>query len=113
MNNFKKLRQEKGIKQIELADMLGIAQATLSGWETGRYQIDENSLFTVADYFNVTTDYLLGRTNEQTPPRAEKEIADEDIKFALFGGDKDITDAQFEEVKRFARFIKEREANDK
>ena len=36
-------------------------------------------------------------------------IRDEDIKFALFGGDAEITDEQFEEVKRFAQFVKMRE----
>ena len=39
-------------------------------------------------------------------------ISDDVLKFALFGGDKEITDAQLEEVKRFAKFVKERENNE-
>ena len=49
---------------------------------------------------------------KQHAPAADSSrgVTDEDLKFALFGGG-DVTDAQFEEVKNFARFIKERDAN--
>ena len=64
MNRLKELRVEKGLNQKEVAKILGIAQPTLSGWETGRTQIDYDNLIKAADYFNVTIDYLLGRTDE-------------------------------------------------
>lgn len=38
----------------------------------------------------------------------ERPVSDADLKFALFGGDKEISDAQFEEVKKYARYLKER-----
>ena len=60
-------------------------------------------LVKLAEYFSVSTDYLLGK---------EEDICDEDIKLAVFG-DPDMTDAQFEEVKQFARFIKERDKQSK
>ena len=44
--------------------------------------------------------------------RSRPSISDADICFALFGGDKDITDEQFEEVKRYALYLKERKKND-
>ena len=75
MNNLKTLRHNAGMKQVELADLLKIAQATLSGWETGRFQIDNDNLFKLADYFNVTTDYLLGKSDISSP--AELTIPDE------------------------------------
>lgn len=46
-------------------------------------------------------------------PEGERTVSDEDIKFALFGGDGDITDAMFDEVKRFARMVKLREEAEK
>lgn len=64
MNRLKELRVETGLNQKEVAKILGIAQPTLSGWETGRTQIDYDNLIKAADYFNVTIDYLLGRTDE-------------------------------------------------
>lgn len=59
----------------------------------------------LADYFGVTVDYILGNSTEDknNPP------TDEEIKFALFNGADGITDEMYEEVKRFAEFVKERE----
>lgn len=77
-----------------------------------------------AQKLDTTSAYLFGETDDPAAPRAqvvqpEKEkgpaaeshgVTDEDLKFALFGGG-DVTDAQFEEVKSFARFVRERDAN--
>lgn len=62
---IKELRQQKGITQKELSKHLGIAQNTLSYWENGRIDIDTESLCKIADYFNVSVDYLLGRENKK------------------------------------------------
>lgn len=70
MNRLKELRLEKGMNQKETAKILGIAQPTLSGWETGRTQIDYDNLIKAADFYNVTIDYLLGRTDENQLPSA-------------------------------------------
>lgn len=43
----------------------------------------------------------------------ERPVSDADLKFAIFGDANNITDAQFEEVKRFAQFIRERDSHDK
>ncbi|MFV8821837.1 hypothetical protein [Faecalibacterium sp. 9] len=77
-----------------------------------------------ADRLGTTSEYLFGETDDPTAPSVQaaqpekekspaadsREVTDDDIKFALFGGG-DVTDAQFEEVKSFARFVKERDAN--
>ncbi len=52
------------------------------------------------------------RGNEERNGAEDSRVADEGLKFALFGGSKGITDAQFEEVKRFAQYVKEREARE-
>ena len=46
-------------------------------------------------------------------PEGERKATDEEIKFALFGGDGDITDAMYDEVKRFAQMVKLREEAEK
>ena len=61
MNRLKELRQSKGIPQSDFAPMFNITQGTLSGWETGRYDISNDALVKLADFFNVSVDYLLGR----------------------------------------------------
>lgn len=60
MNNIKKLRERKGIKQDELARLLNVTQGAVSGWETGRYNIDNEKLKAIANILETTTDELLG-----------------------------------------------------
>ena len=63
----------------------------------------------IGEYLDIPASKILtGEDPEATPQRAA--VSDEDIKFALFGGDGDITDAMYDEVKRFAAFLKQREA---
>lgn len=62
MNNIRKLREAKGIKQEALAKMLNVTQGAVSGWETGRYNIDNQKLKAIAAILEVTTDELLGVT---------------------------------------------------
>jgi transcriptional regulator with XRE-family HTH domain len=64
VNNLNKLRRENKLKQSDIANILKVSRVTVSGWERGLHQIDEKSLFFLADYFNVTIDYLLGRSKE-------------------------------------------------
>lgn len=61
-NRIRELREEKGLKQVELAGILGVRQNTLSTWETGRYEPDNEMLQKIADYFDVSVDYLLRKS---------------------------------------------------
>lgn len=67
MNRIKELRKEKNITQVRLAKSLNIAQPTLSGYETGNFQPDNETLLKIADFFGVTIDYLLGREENKNP----------------------------------------------
>jgi hypothetical protein len=54
------------------------------------------------------------KRNKKAPTsHGERSVSDDDIKFALFGGDGDITDAMYDEVRKFAAFVKQREADKK
>lgn len=57
------LRKEKGLSQTELGEILSITQRSLSRLETGETFPDEQLLNDIADYFNVSVDYLMDRTN--------------------------------------------------
>lgn len=59
----------------------------------------------LANYLNVSVDYLLGKTDKKEKHQ-EKKTTDEDIKVALFGGDEEVTDEMWEEVKNFVAFVK-------
>ena len=57
------LRKEKGVSQAALAKALGVSFAVVCYWETDRSEPTAPNLVKIADYFDVTTDYLLGRTD--------------------------------------------------
>ncbi len=56
------LRAEKGIYQKELADYLKVSIGTVSNYEQGIHNPDFNTLCSIADFYEVSLDYLLGRT---------------------------------------------------
>lgn len=60
---LKELRNKKGLTQKELAPFINTTRDTLANWEVGRATPDIESVKTIADYFNVNTDFLLGRSN--------------------------------------------------
>ena len=61
VERLKELLQEKGINQAKLSKETKIPQQSISSWITGVRTIQIDSLCVLADYFGVTTDYLLGR----------------------------------------------------
>ena len=60
---LKSLRKEKGISQLKLALDLNISQNSISRYETGEREADYRTLILIADYFDVSIDYLLERTD--------------------------------------------------
>ena len=63
---LKELRSSKGMTQDELAKQLRISRSTVGMYESGSREPDFETLELIADYFNVDTDYLLGRTDKIT-----------------------------------------------
>lgn len=62
---LKELRNEKGVKQAEIAAILGCTPNHYQKIEYGRINVPSTALMLLADYFGVTTDYLLGRSEER------------------------------------------------
>lgn len=60
---LKELREKLGISQLKLAMELGLNQNSISRYETGAREADYKALIALADYFDVSIDYLLGRTD--------------------------------------------------
>lgn len=60
MLNLKKLREQKKISQLKLANDIGVSRSTIAMWETERSQPDNDNLKLLSNYFNVSIDYLLG-----------------------------------------------------
>lgn len=68
---LKELRKKHGLTQKQLASALHVAQNTVCNWENGVRQIDTEYIKQIAEYFHVSTDYLLGR--EDSPANAQSD----------------------------------------
>ena len=99
MNRIKELRQEKQINQDVLAKLLGLEVAGVSKLETGRVPLKDDYIVKLAEYFEVSTDYLLGKS--------EIRNYDEDEKEFRFAFHKEIEGMTDEEIKDALRFYKE------
>lgn len=60
---LKLLRREKLLSQTQLAEALEVTQRKVSYWETGQLEPDLSSLWKISEYFGVSTDFLLGKTD--------------------------------------------------
>ena len=80
MLRLKELRKQNKLTQQQLAEMLGVTQAALSGWENEKFGIDNGSLLKCAKIFDVSIDYLLGRDEEQLPELNNK---DQNLNFPI------------------------------
>lgn len=101
------LAKEKGFRNMtELCRAAGVPRATMTELKMGRSRdISKPNAQKLADTLSVTLDTLYGNEKKDTA----RAVSDEDIKFALFGGDGEITDAMYQEVRRFAQYVKERQ----
>ena len=99
------LLQQKGISGAKMSADLGMSRSFMTELRKGRAKsVKIETAQKIADYFGVSLSDLLG-----DEPGATRQVSDADIKFALFGGDGEITDEMYEEVRRFAQFVKERQ----
>ena len=67
MNRIRDLREDRDLRQADVAQAIGIDQRTLSNYETGKTTPDSFAIIKLADFFDVSADYLIGRDyNEET-----------------------------------------------
>lgn len=103
LENVLLLINKKGITKNKMLTDLKLGKNSFVNWESRGTIPGGETLNKIADYFNVSTDTLLGNDTTKTTP------TDDDIKFALFDGSEGVTDEMFDEVKQFAEMVKMRE----
>ncbi|HZJ82442.1 MAG TPA: helix-turn-helix transcriptional regulator [Clostridia bacterium] len=84
---IKHLREEKDMSQLEFAKVLNINNSTLSQYEAGNRVPSDDIKIKIANYFNVSTDYLLGRTNIKSPSDTISNALEDDPELAEFWGE--------------------------
>lgn len=111
MNRIKQLRNEKNINQDVLAKLLGLEIAGISKLETGRVPLKDEYIVRLAEYFGVSTDYLLGKSDIRNPGKQIDDVLNE----AMIGMSKEeyeaLTETQKKQIRDFALFVKNQ--NDK
>lgn len=99
------LRKQAGMSQFQLAKVLDIATSTLGMYETGKREPSLKVMNRIANYFNVTTDYLLGRPEKKDDDAKTTDIEDLDkmIDNARSFGGKKMTENDREIIKAYLK----------
>lgn len=104
---LKEMREHKGLTQRGLAKELNVSPSAIALYETNRRHPDNDMLKKIADHFNTSVDYLLGRTNDPVPHKnkTEKEIEFEEFmkNHTIMYQGVPMTDEEKESVNEFLK----------
>lgn len=100
---IKDLRRSKKLSQTDFAKIVGVSQTTVTAWETGKAEPSSSAITRIADYFNVSTDYLLGRKeNESSTENQEnkdlKKFLEDNLDNGMTFGDGKVTEEDREKL---------------
>ncbi len=99
MKRLRELRELRNLTQGDLAKELKVSQSTIAMWESGKRDPDTEALHRIADYFGVSTDYLIGRSNSPHPGEIAATHIDGDKSYD------DLTPEMLQQIEAFKRFI--------
>lgn len=107
-DRFKELCDKRGISCNRAALEMGLSNATPTAWKKRGLTPKADTLAVIANYFGVTTDYLLGEENKIAPTEAgERDILD-DVDVAFYGDFKELSDDEKETVRDMVRLMRQR-----
>lgn len=109
LHNLKQLRINRGLRQVDVSEFLGVDRTTYVKYENGSSEPDLLTLKTLAEFFETTTSFLIGETNDPVPRNVELIIPEElkDVPVAFNRGEfEDLTQDEVDKLAEFARFIK-------
>lgn len=105
MLRLKEIRTSHNISQMKLSEIIGVSRSTVSMWESGSSQPDYETLIKIADYFDCSTDYLLGRVSH---PTYEIRKAPPESGAKEYAVDANAPDLTVEEIQELRRLLQER-----
>lgn len=121
-DKIKELRKSKRINQMTLSKYLNVSKGAIGMWETNKREPDIQTIKQIANYFNVSLDYLLENESKETNKKNQEKIKSESnyeitseqnyekiLKLVLFDEIENITSDMINEVKEFAKLVKLRE----
>jgi transcriptional regulator with XRE-family HTH domain len=93
---LKKVRIDRGLRQEDIGAIVHMGKSTVSQWENNIHVPDIETIVKIANYLNVTSDYLLGRTNVRNPIET----------IAAHHEGEEWTEEELEEIERFKEFVR-------
>ncbi len=117
---IKQRRKELFLTMADVAKAVGVSEATVSRWEAGNISnMRRNRIAALAKVLQISPTVMITGNNPDffdTETETKKNIAnitENDLKAALFDGNKEVTEEMWDEVKRYARYIQDRENSKK
>lgn len=98
MNRLKLLREEKGLYQKDIAKLLNVSIPAINQYESEKRDMSTNTVLLLAEYFKVSTDYLLGKTDVRN--------IEQEFKFAYHKEMEGLTEEEIADALRFYKKIK-------
>lgn len=108
MNRLKELRVEKGLLQSDIAKIINKSERTVGFYETGERDMNTETLAKLADFFDVTIDYLLGKSDIKKPDKDMQEF-----QFAYHSEMNGLTPEEIADALRFYKEMKKKINKDK
>ena len=104
------LCQKNGLTPSGAASKIGFNRASVTMWKSTGKAPKQELLLKIAEFFGVTTDYLLTGEDTKKAPTQEDErtISDKELMFALWGDSQNVDESDLEDVRRYAAFVEER-----
>lgn len=80
---LQELRDRYGYTQEYMAELLGVKVQQYNTWETGKHKPREKALLKLSEIFSVSTDYLLGRSDDPQPQQSEDDLSSDELELLL------------------------------
>ena len=99
-NKFKFLREKMGLSQMDLGEKLGVTQQSVYAWERGDALPRLQTAIALAELYNVSIDYILGRTNNPST-QIEPTVEDDELRARAIDQVSSLSDPELERVMDF------------
>lgn len=105
MNRLRELRIEKGLLQSDIAKIINKSERTVGFYETGERDMGTETLSKLSDFFNVSIDYILGKTDMRN--------IEDDFKFAYHKETEGLSEEEIKEALEFYKLVKNKKKEGK
>ena len=102
---LRKIRKEKGLTMKQLGAIVGVTEAAISQYETGKREADFETLLKISEALDCTVDYLLGREIQKEKPGVNEDDELSEKKKLVINKIKNMDDGQIEAIDRIADSI--------